>query len=125
MNDLSTRLNESDISIDSELFKEMLDDLDKSILYVFAHLYQQQFEGGEINIKIELGLDTIEDQDGNGEVYEYVTPTVKFNRNVVMKKQAKNTGFWVNREKELLLENNNFKLRNAHKFQTDMFDEEE
>ena len=42
-----------------------------------------------------------------------------------MKKQAKNTGFWVNREKELLLENNNFKLRNAHKFQTDMFDEEE
>ena len=124
MNNLAIKKNEVDIDIYSEVFEEMLEDLNQSVTYVLAHLYKQ-FEGGEITVKLDLSLQETSQENASGDVYYYNTPIIKFNRNVVMKKQNKNSSIYYDSDKEIVQGDSGFILRDVDKYQIDMFVQED
>lgn len=91
------------INIDSPVFKQMLTDLDKEIKRVIEKIYDEEFESGEISLKLKLTQ--IEDhkeypkQDELGfeesEIYWYKKPYFKHSVSTSLKKQYKQEGEFV------------------------------
>ena len=89
-----------EININSSIFESMLTDLDKEIKRVVEKIYNEEFESGEITLK--LNLSQIEDhkeypkKDELGfeesEIYWYKKPYFKHSVSTSLKKQYKQQG---------------------------------
>lgn len=98
MLDLSKRV--LDIEIDSPVFENMLKDLNKEIQRVIKSVYNGEFAGGEISLKLNLELDDAYEEfpknEGFGELkverYSYKRPNFEHKITSTLKKQYKQEG---------------------------------
>lgn len=89
-----------DISIESEIFKGMLKDIDSEIQRCIKHVYDEKFESGEITLKLTIELPHSHENfpviDENGEAtvktYKYRKPVFGHKVTSILKKQYKKDG---------------------------------
>lgn len=90
------------IDIESPIFSEMLSNVDTEIQRVISKVFNKEFEGGEITLKISIelqqGREKIQRQAEDGELYEdeflYRKPYIKHNVSTTLKKKFKKEGLY-------------------------------
>jgi hypothetical protein len=88
------------ISIESEIFKGMLKDIDCEIQRCINHVYDEKFEAGEITLKLSIELPEAYENfpaiDENGEAtvqtFKYRKPVFEHKVTTTLKKQYKRDG---------------------------------
>lgn len=99
-----------DIDIQSPVFQEMLDNLNMEIQRTIKKVYDKDFQGGEITLKLNIEIPeaykyfpkTDEFGEMTEETYKYRQPNFKHAVTTTLKKQFKQEGIY-NAEKEVVL----------------------
>ncbi|NBI05786.1 hypothetical protein [Senegalia massiliensis] len=125
--DLSKRILE--IDIDSPVFKSMLQDLNKEILRVVEKVYEEEFETGEITLKLSLSFPKEfkvyprknEFGDLVDETYDYRKPYFEHKVTTNLKKQFKKDGLYTE-PKEILFQDGKFIAVPIREPQMNIFD---
>ena len=128
--DLSKKVLEVDIN--SPIFNSMLHDLNKEIKRVIDKVYDQEFEAGEITLKLSLAIPEsykeFPRENGSGEVvnetYFYRRPYFEHKVTSTLKKQYKQEGFYTE-EKEIKFEDGQYIVVPLTEPQISMFDDDE
>ena len=89
-----------EISIDSEIFTSMLEDLNSEIQRCIHHVYDEKFEAGEITLKLTIEIPEAYENfpavDENGEAsietFKYRKPVFEHKVTTTLKKQYKRDG---------------------------------
>lgn len=103
------------IDIESPVFNAMLNDTNKEIQRCIKKVYDEEFESGEITIKLNISIPetfkTIPKVDEFGELinetYKYRRPVFKHNITSTLKKQFKQEGIYTE-EKDVKYEDGEF-----------------
>lgn len=129
--DLSKKVLEVDIN--SPIFYSMLHDLNKEIKRVIDKVYDQEFEAGEITLKLSLAIpesykEIPVEKKASGEIinetYKYRRPYFEPKVTSTLKKQYKQEGFYTD-EKEIRFENGQYFIVPIVEPQISLFDDEE
>lgn len=127
--DLSKKVLEIDIN--SPIFNCMLHDLNLEIKRVIEKVYDEEFEIGEISLKLKLSINNDykeypkENRFGEliNETYKYRKPYFEHQVSATLKKQYKQDGVYTE-EKEVKFENGQYYVVPIIEPQTSLFDEE-
>lgn len=130
MIDLSKKVLEVDIN--SPIFNSMLHDLNKEIKRVIDKMYDEEFEAGEITLKLAIAIPeaykVFPKETSSGEVinetYKYRKPYFEHKVTSTLKKQYKQEGIYTE-EKEIKFENGQYFIVPIVEPQISMFDDEE
>ncbi|KHO36703.1 hypothetical protein OR62_11120 [Clostridium tetani] len=103
------------IDIESPVFNAMLNDINKEIQRCIKKVYDEEFESGEITIKLNISIpETVKiipkvNEFGEliNETYEYRRPVFKHNITSTLKKQFKQEGIYTE-EKDVKYEDGEF-----------------
>ncbi|NOH14845.1 hypothetical protein [Clostridium cochlearium] len=103
------------IDIESPVFNAMLNDTNKEIQRCIKKVYDEEFESGEITIKLNISIpETVKiipkvNEFGEliNETYEYRRPVFKHNITSTLKKQFKQEGIYTE-EKDVKYEDGEF-----------------
>ncbi|WML35367.1 hypothetical protein [Clostridium sp. OS1-26] len=104
-----------DINIDSQIFDDMRNDLNKEILRCIKKVYDKDFASGEISLKLNIEIPNAyknfskENHLGElvTETYTYRTPKFKHSVTTTLKKQFKQEGTYFE-EREVQFEDGKF-----------------
>lgn len=127
--DLSNKILE--IDIESPIFNTMLHDLNLEIKRVIDKVFDEEFEIGEISLKLKLSINedykTYPKDDGYGgfteETYKYRKPYFEHQVSTTLKKQYKQEGAYTE-EKEVKFEDEQYYVVPIIEPQTSLFDRE-
>lgn len=93
------------LSIYAPEFKEMLENLEMSFLHVAKKINGDEFESGDITLKLSVGtdIDFVEIPDGYGGVTSkpYKVPRFSFKTTTSLQKKTDVSGVYVASEKEM------------------------
>ncbi|MBS4538192.1 hypothetical protein GOQ27_06940 [Clostridium sp. D2Q-11] len=125
--DISKKVLE--IDIDSPIFEDMLENLNREILRVVEKVYEEEFEAGEITVKLALTIPTsYKDYPAKNEFGEMVNKTFSFRKphfehkiTTNLKKQFKQEGLYTE-EKEVVFKDGKFVAMPIQEPQTSLFD---
>ena len=125
--DLSKRILE--IDIESPIFNSMLHDLNLEIKRVIEKVYDEEFETGEISLKLKLNIKNEykeypkENDFGElfNETYKYRKPYFEHQVSTTLKKQYKQEGVYTE-EKEVKFEDGQYYVVPILEPQTSLFD---
>lgn len=107
-----------EININSPIFKSMLTDLDLEIKRVIEKLYKEEFEAGDISLKLSLSLPEEskvypgkkdELDFGESEIYYFKKPYFEHKVSTSLKKQYKTDGVYTE-DRELKLVDDKYVL---------------
>lgn len=121
-----------EIDISSSLFEPMLRDLNKEIKRLTEKIYKEEFEAGDITLKLSLNIlegrkeIPVEDEYGyqDSEIYWYKQPEFKHSVSTSLKKQFKQKGS-VAPEAEIKLINDEYLLIPIEEPQLNFLEKEE
>lgn len=127
--DLSRKILE--IDIESPIFKNMLHDLNLEIKRAIEKVYDEEFEVGEISLKLKLSIADDykvypkENEFGEiiNETYQYRRPYFEHQVSTTFKKQYKQEGLYTE-EKEVKCIDGNYVVAPLKEPQLSMFDKE-
>lgn len=128
--DLSKKVLEVDIN--SPIFNTMLHDLNKEIKRVIDKVYDQEFEAGEVTLKLGIAIPESfkvfprESPSGDviNETYSYRRPYFEHKVTSTLKKQYNQKGVYTE-EKEIKFEDGQYFVVPITEPQISMFDDEE
>lgn len=128
--DLSKKVLE--IDIESPVFKCMLHDLNKEIKRVIEKVYDEEFEAGEITVKLALMIPNgykeyprvDEFGDASFETYKYRRPHFEHKVSTTLKKQYKQEGIY-SEEKEVRFKDGHYVVVPIIEPQMSIFDDDE
>lgn len=121
--DLSKKALEVDVS--SPIFNSMLHDLNKEIKRVIDKVYDQEFEAGEVTLKLSLAIpESYKEFEVVNETYYYRRPYFEHKVTSTLKKQYKQEGFYTE-EKEIKFEDGQYFVVPIIEPQLSLFDEED
>lgn len=127
--DLSKKILE--IDIESPIFNSMLHDLNIEIKRVIDKVFDEEFEVGEISLKLKLSINedykTYPKDDGYGglteQTYMYRKPYFEHQVSTTLKKQYKQEGVYTE-EKEVKFKDGQYYVVPILEPQTSLFDKE-
>jgi len=108
-----------DIDVESPIFKQMMTDLNQEVKRVIEKVFNQEFESGDINLKLNLdiinGYQEYYDTDETTgeqieEVYRYKKPLFKHTVTSTLQKKYKNEGGY-SEDKEVIFEDGQYKVK--------------
>lgn len=119
------------VDIESPIFKIMLHDLNLEIKRVIEKVYEEEFEVGEISLKLKLSINNdykvFPKDDGYGglteDTYRYRKPYFEHQVSTTLKKQYKQEGVYTE-EKEIKFDHGQYYVVPLKEPQTSLFDEE-
>lgn len=99
---MDTRNQVLEVNINSPIFRAMLDDTNKEIRRVLNDVYQEKFDGGEITIKLKLGVREATEElptvnsDGEMDTEDYSYRYLRVDHTVTstLKKSYKQEGYY-------------------------------
>ena len=118
-----------EINIQSPIFEKMLSDLNGEIQRVIDQVHNEEFEAGEITLKLNLTLPYAfkefprEDENGEmiNELYKYKQPRFEHKVTTTLKKQFKREGLYLD-DKEVKFEDGHFLAVPIEDPQIDIFE---
>lgn len=127
--DMSKKVLE--IDIESPIFNSMLHDLNLEIKRVIEKVYDEEFEGGEISLKLKLNIkDEFKEYPRENEFGEVINETYKYRKPyfehavaTTLKKQYKQEGLY-SEEKEVKYIDGEYIVVPLREPQLNMFDKE-
>ena len=93
-------MNDVELNIKSDIFKEMLSELNGKLQYCLKELHEEKFEDGKITLGLEVALiekeESTSKSNNHGEIepsiYEYKEPKITYSVNLQLKKKYGSNG---------------------------------